>query len=293
MEALLYFDIFSYPLTADEVFRFSRYPDVRLEDVAEKLALLRESGHVFQCGAFFQLIDDPSRASLRQEYNRRADQFLPVAARMARLIGHFPWIRGVFVSGSLSKHCMRPDSDIDFFLITEPGRLWLARTLLAIFKKVFLFNSHKYFCINYFIDTEHLEIADKNLFAAAETTTLLPMYGSEWYAAFSRSNAWAYSFFPHFPVRPHTEVPPHRRGPVKKMLEAMFRNRLGDWLDRAAMQVTMRFWKRKFGHLDAGLFDHAFRSGRHVSKHHPLGFQHRVMKEYALRLRMLEEKEGV
>ena len=290
MEALLYFDIFSHPLTAEEAFLFSRHPGLQMEAVAEKLEQLRQDKVIFYFNGFFQLGDDPSKTQRRVEYNRRADQFLPVAARMARLIGHFPYIRGVFVSGSLSKHCMRPDSDIDFFLVTEPGRLWLARTLLAVFKKLFLFNSHKYFCINYFVDTGHLAIEDRNLFAAAETVTLLPMYGSDWYTAFCSANAWAYSHFPHFPLRPHAEVPPHRCGPVKKMLERMFNNRLGDWLDVMTMRITTGFWKRKFRHLDARLYDHAFRSGRHVSKHHPLGFQHRVMREFDLRLRALEGK---
>lgn len=290
LEALLYFDIFSYPLTAEEVFLFARQPELRLEAVAEKLEQLAQDKRIFRFGTFFQLDDDPSKAERRAEYNRRADQFLPLAARMARLIGSFPYIRGVFVSGSLSKHCMRSDSDIDFFLVTEPGRLWIARTLLAVFKKIFLFNSHKYFCINYFVDTEHLEIADKNLFAATETVTLLPMYGSDWYAAFCRANAWAYTWLPHFPVRPHGAVLPHRRGPLKKTLEWMLDNRLGDRLDGLAMRVTTGFWKRKFRHLDTRLFDHAFRSERHVSKHHPLGFQHRVMREFDLRLNALKGK---
>ena len=115
-------------------------------------------GIIFQFGLYYQTQNEPDWSLRRQECNRRADRILPVAQRMARLIGSFPFIRGVFVSGSLSKHSMKADSDIDFFLITEPGRLWLARTLLVVFKKIFLFNSHKYFCVNYFVDTKHLEV---------------------------------------------------------------------------------------------------------------------------------------
>ncbi|MEZ4965453.1 MAG: hypothetical protein R2791_09430 [Saprospiraceae bacterium] len=55
-----------------------------------------------------------------------------------------------------------------------------------------MLNSHKYFCVNYFVDTEHLEIEDKNLFTATETVTLLPLYGRDWYEGFYKALSWAW-----------------------------------------------------------------------------------------------------
>lgn len=284
MQALLYFEIFSYPLTAEEVFRFSNCPDATLGEVREKLQNLVEQGLVFQLDSFFQTKNDPSWAPNRLQCNRRADKLLPIARRIARFIGGFPYVRGVFVSGSLSKHCMSADSDIDFFIVTQPGRLWLARTMLVIFKKIFLLNSHKYFCVNYFLDTEHLEIEEKNLFTATEIATLLPMYGREWCEAFRHSNAWVNEFLPHFPPRPNDGTPPYRRGFFKKMLEYLLGGRLFDWLDAQAMRLTVNHWRRKFRHFDDGTFDGALKSRRHESKHHPLYFQRRVLDEYGRRL---------
>jgi hypothetical protein len=283
MRALLYFEIFSYPLTAEEVFQFSNCPETSLEEVFEKLQSLVEQGFVFQFGSFFQTKNDPSWAPRRLACNHRADEFLPIARRMAQLIGTFPYIRGVFVSGSLSKHCMSADGDIDFFIVTQPGRLWLTRSLLVLFKKIFLFNSHKYFCVNYFVDTQHLEIEEKNLFTATEIVTLLPMYGREWHEAFCRANAWTRDFFPHFPPRPNGETPPHRSGFFKKTLEWLLGNRLFNWLDVQAMRLTVSHWRRKFRHLDHDTFDRALKSRRHVSKHHPMYFQQKVLDKFAKR----------
>jgi hypothetical protein len=203
---------------------------------------------------------------------------------MARFIGAFPYIRGVFISGSLSKHCMSADSDIDFFIVTEPGRLWLARTLLVFFKKIFLFNSHKYFCVNYFVDAAHLEIEEKNLFTATETVTLLPMYGREQYESFVLANTWAHDFLPHSPQRPNDGTPPQRRGFFKKTAEYLFNGWLGGWLDEQAMRLTVGHWRRKFRHFDDDTFDGAFKSRRHVSKHHPLYFQRSVLEQFERRL---------
>lgn len=282
LSALWYFEIFQHPLTANELFEFANCPDER-PLLAEKLEELVQKGLIYQFGAYYQPANDPGWVPRRLDYNQRAALYLPIARRMARLIGAFPFIRAVFVSGSLSKNCMAPDGDIDYFLITEPGRLWLARTLLVVFKKLFLFNSHKYFCVNYFIDTEHLEIEDKNLFTATETKTLMPLYGREWYDRFTAANDWVKYYLPNFPWR-SAEAPPHRPGAFKKMAEWALNGRVGAWLDAQAMRLTVAYWRRKFRHFDESTFEGALRSRRYVSKHHPLYFQQRVMNAYLARL---------
>jgi hypothetical protein len=290
---LFYFELFSYPLTAREIWQFAHFESSESTHAAtgetfevfqEKLQYLVKRGIVFQFQDFFQTQCQPEWVERRMDYNRRADAFLPKAQRMARFIAAFPYIRTVCVSGSLSKHCMRPDSDIDFFLITTPGRLWLARTLLVLFKKVFLFNSHKYFCVNYFIDTEHLEIEEQNLFTATEVVTLLPMRGQEWYHAFCQTNQWAWQQYPHYSPRPTHTVPPDKSSRFKRSAEWLLGGTLGDWLDRQAMRTTIHFWRKKFRHLDDHTFSVALKSRRYVSKHHPLYFQKKVLEHLAERM---------
>jgi hypothetical protein len=290
LRTLAYFAVFAYPMTEEELGWYGDKPALAPEREGGGGAEQREAAPVARFGPYLQLSDDPSWVPRRLEQNRRADHFLPIARRMARFIGGFPFIRGVFVSGSLSKHCMNADGDIDFFLVTAPGRLWLARTLLVFFKKIFLLNSHKYFCVNYFVDTEHLEIEERNRFTATETVTLLPMYGREEYAAFRKANDWAWAMFPHFPERLVEDVPPQRRGFFKKTAERLLGGRVGEWLDERAMRLTVRFWRRKFRHFDEAKFDTALRSRRHVSKHHPLHFQEKVLRAWGEQLRQLEEQ---
>ncbi|MDO8367098.1 MAG: hypothetical protein Q7T20_09890 [Saprospiraceae bacterium] len=280
LQTLAYFEVFSYPLSEEEVFTFCTEISTTREEVSKNLQTLVKQGFAFQFGDFFQVKNDANRAAQRLECNIRADRFLPIARDMAHFIGRFPFVRAVFVSGSLSKHCMRPESDIDYFVVTEPGRLWLARTVLVLFKKIFLLNSHKYFCINYFVDTEHLEIEEKNLFTATETVTLLPMWGREFYETFCRANLWARQIYPNFKQRPTAAVPSHSRGFLKKILETMLAGKLGDGLDQKAMRLTVGFWKRKFRHMDHQTFDLALKSRRGVSKHHPLHFQQKVLERF-------------
>ena len=287
LNVLVYFELFSYPLTAQEVFHYCSEPFATEKVVAEKLQNLVSQGIVYKNEIYFQSVKNDSWVLNRLECNQRADSFLPIARRQAKFIGKFPYVRGVFVSGSLSKHSMRIDSDIDFFIITAPGRLWLTRTLLILFKKIFLFNSHKYFCVNYFIDTDHLAIEEQNRFTATETVTLLPLYGREYFDAFCDANTWAWVQYPNF-LRRNTEgVPFHSKGFLKKMLEKMLLGRIGTWLDEKAMRLTLGFWQRKFKHLDKDTFEVALKSRRYVSKHHPLHFQQKVLEHFEARVREL------
>lgn len=290
VHALSYFEVFSHPLTATEVFGFSNCPGASADDVFEKLQNLVRRGVVCQFGHFYQTQNEPAWVQRRMDCNRRADAMLPIARRMARFIGGFPYIRGVFVSGSLSKHCMNGDSDLDFFLVTEPERLWLARTILVFFKKIFLLNSHKYFCVNYFVDTAHLEIEEKNLFTATEIVTLLPLYGREWHTAFCSANRWAWEQYPNCPARPTDGVPAHRKPFIKKILEWLLNGKTGDWLDAKAMQMTVGFWEKKFKHLDPDAFKIGLKSRRYVSKHHPLHFQEKVLNAHKRRVQEIENQ---
>jgi hypothetical protein len=281
LKVLLYFELFSHPLTAAEVYAYAHTGTK--SEVNETLKSLVERGFIFKYEGFYMTQDQSKWVNKRHDCNRRADEYLPIAQQKARFIASFPFVRAVFVSGSLSKHSMSAESDIDFFIITKTERLWLSRTLMMLYKKIFLFNSHKYFCINYFIDTNHLEIEEKNLFTATETVTLLPMYGKEWYESFYKANQWAYDIYPNFPKRSDELISSKTNFWWKNTCEWLLSGWIGEQLDTAAMRLTMWFWKRKFNDLDQKVFDIALKSRKYVSKHHPQHFQHRV-------LNALEEK---
>ncbi|HLP92767.1 MAG TPA: hypothetical protein VK168_01980 [Saprospiraceae bacterium] len=287
LRSLAYFAVFQHPLSIGELCQFGTDQNAGQSPVQALLDNWVARGIIFRNGHWYQIYNDPGWVERRVAANRRADQVLPLATRIGRLIGSFPFVRSVFVSGSLSKHVMSEKSDVDFFIVTQPGRLWLARTLLILFKKVCLLNSHRYFCVNYFVDTENLEIAEKNLFTATEVVTLLPVYGREGYHTFATANAWARDFYPGFPPRPTESVPAQRQGMFKKTLEWVLGGTLGHWLDTKSMALTLGYWKRKFQHMDQETFALALKSEKGISKHHPLHFQQKVLDQYQINLHHL------
>jgi len=288
-QVLHYFELFSYPLDAEEIWQYLPVAGTPFEAMVQELERMATQGEIVENKGFYQLYRKPEWVPRRLVLNKRAETMMPTARRMARFIGAFPYVRAVFVSGSMSKNCMAPDGDIDFFIVTAPGRMWFSRTLMVLFKKLFLLNSHKYFCINYFVDTDHLEIHEKNLYTATEIVTLLPMYGQEFCEKFVQANTWARDYLPQFPIRKLLDVPAGKAGFWKKTAEKIFSGSLGEWLDVNAMETTLNYWRRKFKHFNKQKFDSAFSAGRGHSKHHPLHFQGKIMESY----QKILQKEGL
>lgn len=289
IRTLLYFDIFNHPLRRDELERFC---GAAADDLAAALNALCESGIVQRRDDHFALATIEPLIERRRDQEKRAQARMAKARRMSHFIGGFPFVRGVMLSGSISKGVLAEDGDIDYFIITEPGRLWVARTLLVLYKKIFLLNSRRDFCVNYFVDGDHLAIEDRNLFTATEIATLIPTHGPLQCAAFFSANEWIFDHFPNAPREPSLPAP--SLGAHKpSSLERLFNGRFGDRLDDVFMHLTYQRWRRKFGHLDARTFETAFRTRKYVSKHHPRFFQKRVLEALDERILRFGSVHGI
>jgi hypothetical protein len=283
IRTLLYFDIFHYPLTLEEVIKF--HPEVsQREDIVTAISDLRNRLILFKHHNFYSLHPGTADVKRRIAGNKLARKRLKTAQWFSRLISFFPFVRGVMLSGSLSKDYMDATSDIDYFVVTAPGRLWFTRGMLALFKRVFLLNSRKFFCVNYLIDTESIEIEEKNFYTAIETTTLVPVYGKNVFEKFIANNHWTKNYLPNATI-PRTAFIEESTNLVKKILEKIFNGRIGEKLDGMFMNLAIKRWKYQFGeHLTAEEFEQAFRSRRNVSKNHPRLFQKHTLKTFQERI---------
>lgn len=292
MRTLLYFDLFRYPLKPDEIFKFLGTNGIATTDLVEPLNDLVRKGHVFHHSGFYCIREGEDLVLRRNAGNLTAQRMMGLADRRGNFIGGFPFVRGVMASGSFSKGYMDKDSDLDFFIITAPGRLWIARMLIALYKRVFLFNSHKYFCCNYFIASDHLEIEEKNLFTATELATLIPLCGASSYERLMRENQWVKEFFPNFQPSGTQHVPGAETTIFKSLFERLLRGGFGDRLSRRCQQLTLKRWIRLYSRQYPVVdFSVAFKSTSSVSKNHPNHFQRRVLERYDEKLREFSKKK--
>lgn len=286
LQTLAYYDIFNYPLKAGEVFRFLNLTNVSEADIEKELGALEAQGIIFQFNKFFSLQNTVENVTRRIAGNAEAEKYITLATRKARLIMRFPFVRSVMASGSLSKGYMDDKSDIDFFIVTKSGNLWIARTLLVLYKRLFLFNSHKHFCVNYFVDEDHLEIEEKNLFTATELATVLPLCGAGPYQKLHQANGWLKDFFPNYKPRPTAHILPSPVRGFKKIAETTISLLMGEWLNTAFMNLTLSRWKKLYQqHYSSADFQIAFKTRKYLSKNHPRHYQKKITELYQEKLR--------
>jgi hypothetical protein len=294
LETLTYYDIFNYPLKRKEIFRFLQARSAEENLMQHELDTLCHEKLIFQFDDFFTIQNNPTLIDRRRKGNEEAKKFLPLARKQARRIASFPYVRAVMASGSLSKGYMDENSDLDFFIVTEPGRLWIARILLVMYKRIFLFNSHKYFCVNYFVDTQHMEIEEKNLFTATELATVIPLYGGEYFQTLFESNTWIKKFFPNHEPRPVHGVAQSKSNGVKKLMEGVINLSFPDHLNNFFMQLTLRRWKRLYQKdYPTAEFQVAFKTKQYASKTHPKNYQRKIMDLYADRLKEINQRLSI
>ncbi|MCZ7615831.1 MAG: nucleotidyltransferase domain-containing protein [Ignavibacteriaceae bacterium] len=134
IRTLAYYDIFYYPLTADEIYHNlgdNHTSIVEVENILEKLSADKL---VFRKGKFYQLNNNDEFIVRREKGNKLAEKRLKTAQRVSGIVSRFPFIRGIMLSGSISKGFMEEDSDIDYFVITHPDRVWISRLILMLLK---------------------------------------------------------------------------------------------------------------------------------------------------------------
>lgn len=277
IKASLYFDVFNYPLTRQELFENSAITISHAEFSAE-LDLLLNQNILKQTGDFIQSINgSEGDISKRAMGNAGAAEVMPLAYKYSKRIASFPFVDAVMLSGALSKNYYDENGDIDFFIITRPGRLWICRSLLILRFKFLSRRKQKYWCTNYFISSDSLSIPDTNVFTGTELAYLIPTINYPLYQKLLESNSWYKERFPNKAEYTNENVIEKQDSFLKWCLELLFGGKPGAWLDHFLLYLTLKRWQKKYPELSKDDFDLQYRSRKNVCKRHTRGFQNKVL----------------
>jgi hypothetical protein len=192
-----YADLFEYPLDRSEICRYligeaasSKDVDRVLEDDGALGAYLERTGDRFHLRGRASTIETRrARAAASSDLWRAARAY---GAWVARL----PLVRFVGVTGALAMSNAERRTDIDLFILTHPGRVWLCRLLVLAVVRVAALRGHR-LCPNFLLSTAELELRERNLFTAHEIAQMVPIRATEWYAKFIDANRWAQVYLPN------------------------------------------------------------------------------------------------
>lgn len=285
---LAYFDVFNYPLTSGEIFLFlGNKCDNEIFNAALSYLVIHDS--VYRFDGFYTLKNDPNIAVRRRDGNRKASELIKIAEKVGQILIKFPYVRGIGISGSLSKNFADDQSDIDLFIITVKDRLWIARTFMHLFKKLtFLVNKEHFFCMNYFIDEDGLEIVEKNIYTATEVVTLIPLEGDVAFEKFFSANAWTMAYLPNNYMRV-SSAKPLQNNVIKTLVEVALNNRIGCVIDDLLRKITASRWLKKTVQKKLNIkgLVMGMATSKHYAKPDPVNFQLKLIQRYENRMHEL------
>ena len=264
LQAVLYSDIFDFPLTVREVHRYLPGIVASYEDVCE---VLSAEDRFVKTGDFVTLAGREHLVNVREEREDRSKKLFPYALKYGRIIGRLPFVRMVALTGSLAVRNVSGNIDLDYMLVTRPGRLWTARAFSLLFGRFTKILGHTV-CPNLIVSENYLEWHQRDLYTAREFSQMIPISGREIYLKLMSANVWIKDFLPNAYREPKSlllESRGQRAFALQKLLEFLLRGELGNRLEQWEMQRKItRFSKQdRFGDetvftadICQGNFDH-------------------------------------
>ena len=234
LRAILYADVFDYPLTEAEIQRYLSGEADSLESVKAALAASDWlASRLSRVGDFYALTGREALADLRSARAEASARSWLTARRCGRLLAHLPFVRMAAVTGALAMNNVPEGDDIDLILVTTPGRVWLARAFaIAVVRAAKLFNVS--LCPNYLLAETRLQQDQRDLFVAHELAQMIPLAGHNVYWRMRAANGWAANFLPNAASMPHDEGdgrPRHVGRALQRFVEWLLSCRLGDRLE--------------------------------------------------------------
>lgn len=161
VKAVAFFDMFDYVLTDFEIWRMlgvkCEFIDVvkELENIGS--AVENKNGFYFLPGREKNIIERLRRYNFADRKFKRAI----FAAKIFRFI---PWVKMIAVGNLIGAHNMKDGGDIDFFIIAEKKRVWIARFFCAGIAEILRLrpkdgNSRDKICLSFYASESAMDLS--------------------------------------------------------------------------------------------------------------------------------------
>src|SRR3989339_1162296 len=265
---IIYYDIFNYPLTSFETWEYllstnndqgsvinKKVESSTLEEIIEALESKEIKKYVEEFQGFYFFKGRKNLVERRIQNDKNSIAKYKIAGRVTGWLRFLPFVRMVAVTGTLAMKNSEKNSDIDFFVVLETGRIFTGRLLVTLL--VHILGKRRYrkkiknrVCLNYFITNGSLEIKRQDLFAANEYSFIYPLFGFKIYEKFGEANInWIKRHKPNFefsklkPAKYFVEVKPLQKK-IQAIFEALINLLWGDrielWLKRKQIEKIKR-----------------------------------------------------
>jgi hypothetical protein len=207
-ETIAFFDLFECPLAGFELWQ---YLPVRCEYSEMLFALpeMKSEGLIVEKNGYWLLPErDEIFETRRDRYNFAVQKFKR-AKRAARIFRYLPWIKMIAVGNIIGANNAHQDGDIDLFIITAPGRIWIARFFCAGVAQIFGWRPRPgmekdRICLSFFLSAAELGLEryksrPDDVYFHYWLASLFPIYDKGgYYQKLIRANSWIFDYLPNW-----------------------------------------------------------------------------------------------
>lgn len=254
-KTLSYFSLFNYPLTKEELFAFLWQPPI----ISYEDFVISGRSEIKEKFGYYYLVSESDIADKRRERLLICEQKIKIAIKAVRKIRAIPFVRAVFVCNTVGAGTANQKSDIDFFIITAPKRIWLVRFFSNLILKFWNLRvsdkeTKNKICLSFFVDEnnlnlDNLRVVNEDVYLAYWIHQLIPIFDpNKFYENFLKANNWTEKFLPnahrltskYLSEVKDTKISRVWRGVWQKMWSGIY----GDIIEGQVKQIQMSIFKK-------------------------------------------------
>lgn len=206
---IAYFSAYKYPLTSFELWRHLIEKTESKKEVAysQVLSSLKQEPLVSKIQIKNGFVTLRKEAHLVEQHLAKHKLSLANICAMrkwSRIFLWLPYVRGVFVTGTLSMKNASSKSDWDILLVISKDRIWVGRLLVSGVLHLFGKRRHgnkvrRRFCLNHYLTENGLILDEHNEFCANFVTFSAPIFGEKQHRKYLALNEhWMRAFNPNY-----------------------------------------------------------------------------------------------
>jgi len=166
-----------------------------------------------------------------------AQRKINIVRKSLKIFSKIPFLRAMFICGSVARKVSRPESDIDFLILTKQNRIWMVRFFLTVFSfllgkktrdatprfankdlrfrnqikakekkyqntKLSSYSRRDKFCLNHYRSSSKLKLEDnlQDLYSAQEYARMINVYSGNRIDRkfFKKNKRWMKKYLPNF-----------------------------------------------------------------------------------------------
>jgi len=163
-----YFDLFDYPLTLEEAYKWyfnigKNVLDIKILDIKTELERLIQDKIIEEKDGYYFLAGRQNIIEIRKKREIISLKKISKAQKIGKILGTVPGVKMIAIVSNLGYLNAEDEADIDLFMVTAKNRIWSVRFWCVILMKLLRQRPNKKtaknkICLSYFVTENNLNL---------------------------------------------------------------------------------------------------------------------------------------